>query len=75
MSVPERREWTQSIWQALRSHLSPGDDVTILAGKRYREDLVSLLTNYGCQVHIPLQGMRIGEQLKQLSKESNSDKK
>ena len=69
MPLLKRLEWSQRVWLDLRSHLSPGDKVTILAGERYRKHLILLLENYGCQVHVPLQGMAIGKQLQWLSQQ------
>ena len=66
-SGQERKEWAEKVWSALRPIVQPGDRVTILAGKRYREFLVPLIVEYGCRVDVPMQGFRIGRQLQWLS--------
>jgi len=43
------------------------DAVQFLAGERYRELLVPLLREAGLEIHIPMEGLRIGEQLAWLS--------
>ncbi|GBE10261.1 hypothetical protein BMS3Abin12_00823 [bacterium BMS3Abin12] len=63
----ERDEWADRVWALLHQRLTPGDHVTILAGERYRESLVPLMTEYGCHVDVPMQGLGIGRQLQWLS--------
>ena len=41
---------------------------TILAGDRYREFLTPMLQARGVQVDVPMQGLRIGEQLRWLDR-------
>jgi hypothetical protein len=64
----ERGAWADKVWVVLRDHLSPNDQVTILAGERYRENLIPRLIEYGCQVEVPMQGLSIGRQLQWLSR-------
>ncbi len=63
----ERDEWADRVWAMLRQRLRPDDHVTILAGERYRESIVPLMTEYGCHVDVPIQGLGIGRQLQWLS--------
>jgi len=63
----ERRRWADEIIQDLRPHCPPGTAVVLLAGERYREFLASSLRELGCSVEIPMEGLRIGEQLGWLS--------
>lgn len=63
----ERDEWANKVWALLRKQLRPHDSVTILAGKRYRESLVPLMREFGCQVEVPMQGLGIGRQLQWLA--------
>ncbi len=65
----ERNDWTDRVWAALRHRLRPNDCVTILAGERYRENLVRLITEYGCLVDVPMQGLSIGRQLQWLARQ------
>ncbi len=67
----ERRAWARRVWTALRRRLRPGDRVTILAGKNYREFLCPFLAEYGCRVEVPLRGLRIGQQLQWFSRQSS----
>ena len=39
------------------------DHVVILAGARYREFIMEALSNMVTEVEVPLEGLRIGEQL------------
>jgi hypothetical protein len=66
-SVAKRLEWANRVWQELQSHVAQGDDIIILAGERYREQLVPRLEASGCAVHVPLKGLGIGKQLQWLS--------
>jgi len=67
----ERKEWAEQVWSALRHKLQPGDRVTILAGAKYREFLVTQILDYGCSVEVPMQGLTIGRQLRWLSEQIN----
>jgi hypothetical protein len=64
----ERTEWAEHVWKDLCRHIKPGDRVTILAGQRYREFLEPRLVEHGCQVEVPMRGLRIGFQLQWLSR-------
>lgn len=62
MSAEDRRIWARKVLVQLRPQCRVGDLVVILAGERYREHLVPTLREWGCDVHEPLAGMRLGEQ-------------
>ena len=62
MTAEERRAWAQRVAYELRPKLRRGDFVIVLAGQRYREYLIPLLKEWGCDVQIPLRGMGIGKQ-------------
>lgn len=47
----------------LSLQLQPGGHVVILAGETYRAGLVDPIREMECAVEIPIQGLRIGEQL------------
>ena len=66
LGVAARRAWADRVLGQLRSHIAAGDSVTFLAGKRYREFLEEPLRAMGVDVRVPLQGLRIGEQLARL---------
>lgn len=63
ISATDRRKWAKNVVRSLLPRLSSLDRVVILAGKLYRENLVSPIHEHGCKVEIPMDGLRIGEQL------------
>ena len=63
MPAAARRIWAKRVMSDLTQRLRPSDGVMILAGQRYRADLLDPLRRMGCTVQIPMQGLRIGEQL------------
>jgi hypothetical protein len=70
LSVMERRAWAEMVKNRLVSVVMPEDRVVILAGARYREFLMPTLELLAARVEIPMEGMRIGEQLSWLGKKS-----
>jgi len=62
-TADERRRWASEVMQNLRAHCTPGTTVVFLAGERYREFLVPALQELGSSIEIPMEGLRIGEQL------------
>ena len=64
----KRVEWSRGVMSALNPSLAGVGSVVILAGVKYREFLVPALRERGITVHIPMKGLRNGEQLSQLSK-------
>ena len=69
MPIAARRAWAKKVLYALRERLESGDIVIILAGTKYREHLVAPIREMGCDVEIPMEGLRIGEQLSWLSRQ------
>ncbi len=67
MPAAQRRAWAKRVLRALQDEVQAGDTVIILAGQRYREHLVEPLAAMGCNVDIPMRGLRIGEQLRWLN--------
>ncbi|MBN1666853.1 MAG: hypothetical protein JW862_07180 [Anaerolineales bacterium] len=67
MGKSARQAWAALVFASLKPHLSPGDTVVFLAGQIYREFLLPLVTHLGCKVEIPMEGLRIGEQLRWLN--------
>lgn len=64
MNAEERRKWGRRVLDQLRERADPEEDrFTILAGKKYRENLVPHLE----RVEVPLEGLGIGEQLQFLT--------
>ena len=69
MSVTDRRRWTRKVLTQLEPHLANVESIIFLAGRRYREFLEPMLRNRSLAVYIPMEGLRIGEQLRWLTKE------
>ena len=63
MSVYERRRWAEDVKGELARVLPPGAEVIVLAGERYRENLLPFLEERGHPVTVPLEGMPFGRQL------------
>jgi hypothetical protein len=68
MSVHQRREWSKKVLSELRKHLQSTDKVIIFAGIKYREFLLRELRSLCSSVEVPMEGLRIGEQLSWLGK-------
>jgi len=66
MPVSERKAWAEKVIQQLSCHVNLKDThFIILAGERYRENLVSNFSSY----ETPLKGLRFGEQLQFLKQQ------
>ena len=63
MGVAARRQWAEQALGALLPLARQTGQVIILAGVRYREQLVSALRAAGVRVSVPMEGLRQGEQL------------
>ena len=68
MLVAERRRWADKVLSQLEPHLRDVQSVTFLAGQRYREFLEAPLRRRGFAVAVPMQGLRIGEQVSWLGR-------
>lgn len=62
-----RQRWADDVNAQLAAILPAGAEVIILAGVRYREDLVPFLRQRGHPVTIPLEGLSFGRQLQHLN--------
>lgn len=63
MSADQRRAWARDVARELEEVLQPGDQVILLAGKRYREFLLEPIRILGCDLKIPMEGMQKEEQI------------
>jgi hypothetical protein len=63
MSVVERRAWADRVKAQMATVLPPANQIVIFAGQRYREFLMDYLKGRAAEVEVPLEGLRIGEQL------------
>lgn len=63
MSAAEVRQWAGQVLEQLRRRSDPiRDEYVFLAGAKYRKHLTPQMRHY----EVPLEGLRIGEQLSQL---------
>lgn len=69
-TMPEsaRRQWANRVLAQLDEVVPNLSQVVFLAGKRYREFLDDYLRNRKVDVSIPMEGLRIGEQLRWLTR-------
>ena len=70
MGVAERRAWALSVDRDLAAAAPAMKHAVFLAGARYREFLASHLTSRGVETSVPMEGLRIGEQLSWLTRHS-----
>jgi hypothetical protein len=67
MAIAGRRAWARRVEAQLDEHVPDFDRVVVLAGQRYREFLIGYLSRRWV-VEVPLEGLRIGEQLSWLGR-------
>jgi hypothetical protein len=67
MGVAARRKWAAVVAEQLKSEIRRADCIVLLAGARYREFLMPVLRDMAKTVEVPMEGMRIGEQLQWLA--------
>ena len=63
MPQAERRRWADRVLGQLAARVAAGDTLVVLAGQLYREFIEPEMRDRGVAVEVPLEGMRIGEQL------------
>jgi hypothetical protein len=63
MSKGERRAWADRVQRQMDQRPTRTDRIVVLAGKHYREFLMDYLRRRAAIVDVPLEGLRIGEQL------------
>ena len=69
----ERLAWADKVQRRLLKLLPPGALITVLAGVRYRENLVPFLRNHGFPVSVPMEGLKFGFQLRWLKKQNRNE--
>ena len=67
MGVADRRDWAKQVMEQFDAQESKPRRIVMLAGARYREFLEPSLISMGIEVVVPMEGLRIGEQLSWLS--------
>lgn len=70
MRVADRRAWAERVARQLAEAVPDLSYVVFLAGERYREFLTEHLAGRGVAVSVPMEGLRIGEQLNWLGQHS-----
>jgi hypothetical protein len=66
MSGPERSAWSAGVLEALTQAMTAPTHVVVLAGTIYREGLTVPLSRAGFSVSVPMERLRLGEQLRWL---------
>ena len=66
MPKRERLAWAERVQMQLLELLPVGAEVILLAGLRYRVEIVPFLRERGFSVSVPLEGLPIGNQLQRL---------
>ncbi|TKB93790.1 MAG: hypothetical protein E8D40_04125 [Nitrospira sp.] len=70
MRAVDRRAWGERVAAQLAEAVSDLSRVVFLAGERYREFLARHLASRGVEVSVPMEWLRIGEQLSWLGQHS-----
>ena len=72
MRKSERSAWAQMVQKQLLELLPANAEVMLLAGLSYRKGIEPFLRQRGYSVTVPLEGLRLGPQLRRL-KELNGE--
>ena len=70
MPISDRRKWAEMVNSQIEAVAPQLAVAVFLAGQRYRESLVDHLRKRNIVVQIPMEGLRIGEQLSWLGNHS-----
>ena len=71
MGVADRRRWAERVMSQLQPHLDGVGEVVFLAGMDYRKFLEPQLVAQGIRVAVPMQRLKIGEQLSWLGRHTH----
>jgi hypothetical protein len=63
----DRLAWAKRVQEQLLDALPSQCEVIVLAGERYRENLIPFLKEHGFVVKVPLEGLSFGRQLQKLA--------
>jgi len=64
MGVADRRTWADRVKKQMDGTLLKADEIVVLAGVRYRENLMTYLRGRFPRVTVPMEGLQIGRQLR-----------
>lgn len=67
LPISERMQWAEMAWRQLARILPSKAHIIILAGARYRTLLLPQLSSTDFTIEIPMEGLRMGEQMKWLN--------
>lgn len=70
MKKPERVAWAKKVRKQLKIALPSKGTIMFLAGKDYREYLQDHLEAKGYKIRIPMEGLKLGDQLKWLKEQT-----
>ena len=70
MTKRSRHDWAGSVVESICQWTNGSERIVILAGAAYRENLVPMLRKRGYLIEVPMEGMRIGQQLQWLGEHS-----
>ena len=70
MAIGDRRRWADRVLAQLEDQAIRPERIVMLAGARYREFLEPKLRAMGIHVEVPMEGLRIGEQLSWLTQQT-----
>ena len=73
MNTSARRQWAEGVIDLIKEILPRPRHIVMLAGARYREYLQPALDAMGIQVAVPMEGLRLGEQLSWLGAHVEDD--
>jgi hypothetical protein len=73
MAVGVRRAWAMRVLLQIEEAMPELSRAVFLAGARYREFLVRELVARDVEVAVPMEGLRIGEQLSWLGRHASAD--
>lgn len=68
MRVLERRDWAEKVLEKLLPAVRGYRRIVFFAGQRYREFLIPSLRTAGHEIVVPLDRLRLGEQLRWFSR-------
>jgi hypothetical protein len=69
----ERLEWAEKVQRRLLELIPSGASIVVLAGERYRENLVPFLKQHGFVVDVPMAGLKLGYQLRWLKEHARDE--
>jgi hypothetical protein len=72
MSSRERLAWAERVIVQMKEQLPGAERIIVFAGERYREHLMGHLRSISPDVQVPMEGLRIGEQLSWLGRSGPS---